>query len=95
MQHITNTGINQFVTSTNYITTALTPYTISANDYNTFVKNIQVPINPYIIKSEDNKMFNEFTVDYLRSIQSGFCSASFRITKVEMLAKNKVESENC
>ena len=118
MQHITNTGINQFVTTTNHITTTSTDYnnTISCQPWtltteyeytkklmkhlkNTQVKNIiesnnniilRQPQVSIITKCEDNKMFNEFIVDYLRSIQRGFCSASFRITKVEMLAKNKV-----
>lgn len=89
MQHITNTGtnINQFITATNQITTTLTPsYTINVNDY-----NIQGLIDPCTIKSEDNNMHNEFTVEYLRSIQGkNIGDLGFKITKVEMLAKNKV-----
>ena len=97
MQHTVNTGINQFVTTTNHITTASTPilltsastptptlsYTFSADD--------RVPINPYVIKLKDNNMYNEFTVEYLRSIQGkNIGDLGFKITKVEMLAKNKV-----
>ena len=85
MQHTVNTGINQFVTTTNHITTALTSsiYLSSADD--------RVPIDPSIIKLEDNNMYNEFTVEYLRSIQGkNIGDLGFKITKVEMLAKDKV-----
>lgn len=103
MQHITSTGtnINQFITTTNHITTALTNYNdlISCQPYNNY--NNITPYQPQTsitiklgdnntIKLGDNNMYDEFTADYLKSIRGGFCTASFRITKVEMLAKNKV-----